>query len=522
MTPSTRVIRDRTHADLGAILRRDAEAMLDTWAERAIAQGHGRPGAHREELRDHLPEFLVALGDDLAGDDDTPLDEANKHGRFRWKDGWELQDVVVDYQLLRIVILEHLQQTLGHDPSFDQVVSIGVHIDDAIAQAVVAYVDHQAVQLQQAHQRLNEFLGVLGHELRNPLGTIAVGLQLAKLCQPSSGDLSDAVEGINRGVLTMTRLMDDMLDVARVTRGDLEIRRSLVSLSEVITSAVSSSRSLVDESRHRLTLSLPADPITIDADPTRLEQVIVNLITNSAKYTDPGGLIEVVADRSQDQAVIQVRDNGSGIAPEFLPHLFDLFAQAPEHNGRGLGIGLALVRNLVERHGGTISAQSDGNGKGSTFTIRLPIAPRPAATGQGLAADPAAQGGPDSASSPRRILVVDDERDAARLLALLLEQDGHEVRVAFDGASALAEAETMRPDLILLDLGLPDLNGRDVAQRILDSSGPARPLIVALTGFSPGQRPGQVPLEQDDRFDLFLTKPVEADSLARVLALHPR
>jgi signal transduction histidine kinase len=496
--------------------------MLDTWADRAIAQGHGRPGAHRKELRDHLPEFLIALGDELSGDDDSPRDEAIEHGRFRWKDGWELHDVVVDYQLLRIVILEHLKQTLGHPPSFDQVVSIGVHIDDAIGRAVVAYVEHQAVQLQQAHQRLNEFLGVLGHELRNPLGTIAVGLQLAKLCQPAQGDLSDAVEGISRGVLTMTRLMDDMLDVARVTRGDLEIRRSLVSLSEVITAAVSSTRSLVDESRHRLTLSLPADPMTVEADPTRMEQVIVNLIANSAKYTDPGGLIEVIADCSQDQAVVQVRDDGSGIAPEFLPHLFDLFAQAPEHNGRGLGIGLALVRNLVERHGGTISAQSDGPGRGSTFTIRLPLAQHAAPTGRPPAPNAAADSGPTPSSSPKRILVVDDERDAARLLALLFEQDGHEVRVAFDGASALAEAEAMRPDLVLLDLGLPDLDGRDVARRLLDSAGPVRPLIVALTGFSPGQRPGQTPPEQDDRFDLFLTKPVEAESLARVLALCHR
>ncbi|WP_152052011.1 hybrid sensor histidine kinase/response regulator [Tautonia marina] len=522
MTPSTHAIRDRNHADLGAILRRDAEAILDTWAERAIAQGHGRPGAHREELRDHLPEFLIALGDDLTGDDDSPRHEAIEHGRFRWKDGWELQDVVIDYQLLRIVILERLQQQLGHNPSFEQVVAIGVHIDDAIAQAVVAYVEHQAVQLQQAHQRLNEFLGVLGHELRNPLGTIAVGLQLAKLCAPPQGDLSDAVDGISRGVLTMTRLMDDMLDVARVTRGDLEIRRSFVSLTEVITSAVSSTRSLVDESRHRLALSLPPDPMTVEADPTRLEQILVNLITNAVKYSEPGALIEVIADREQDQAVIQVRDNGAGIAPDFLPHLFDLFAQAPEHNGRGLGIGLALVRNLVERHGGTISAQSDGIGQGSTFTIRLPLVRQASETPGSPASEPTAAGGAALPSSPRRILIVDDERDAARLLALLLEQDGHEVRVAFDGASALTEAESMRPDLVLLDLGLPDFDGRDVAQRLIASAGAARPLIVALTGFSPGQRSGETPPEQDTRFDLFLTKPVEAESLERVLALRHR
>ncbi|WP_169979977.1 ATP-binding protein [Tautonia rosea] len=522
MTPSTHAIRDRNHADLGAILRRDAEAILDTWAERAIAQGHGRPGAHREELRDDLDDFLRALGDDLSGGNDSPREEAVAHGRYRWKVGWELQDVVIDYQLLRIVILDHLHQALGHEPGFEQVVAIGVHIDDAIARAVVAYVEHQAAQLQQAHQRLNEFLGVLGHELRNPLGTIAVGLQLARLSGPIQGDLADAVEGISRGVLTMTRLMDDMLDVARVTRGDLEIRRSRIALAEVVSSAVASTRSIVDESRHRLTVSLPDDPMTIEADPTRLEQVIVNLITNAAKYTDPGGLIEVLGHCDPRQAVIQIRDNGHGIDPEFLPHLFDLFAQAPEHNGRGLGIGLALVRNLIERHGGTISAQSDGIGQGSTFTIRLPLADQAVSTLAGPTPEATAESGSVSASMPRRILIVDDERDAARLLALLLEQEGHEVSVAFDGTSALAEVERMQPDLVLLDLGLPDLDGRDVAQRIIDSSGSDRPVIVALTGFSPGQRPGETPLEQDACFDLFLTKPVEAESLARVLALRQR
>lgn len=529
MGSSTNAIRGRNFAELGEILRRDAEEIIERWSDRALAQGHGRPGAHRAELRDHLPEFLVALGEDLFGDepDDsgTPRRRASEHGRFRWQVGWELEDVVVDYQILRIVILQHLRKVLNREPKLDEVVAIGVHIDDAIAEAVVGYVGHQSGQLAQAHQRLNEFLGVLGHELRNPLGTIAVALQLARLSSPPGGDLAEAVESISRSAGTMTRLMDDMLDVARVTRGDLEIRPRRVSVAEAIEASVSSVLTIVNERHHTLELSILEGGIYVEADPTRLEQVIGNLITNAAKYTEPGGRIEVSAHCEGDQAVIRVRDNGSGIDPAFLPQLFELFSQAPEHNGRGLGIGLSLVKSLVDRHGGTITAQSGGPGLGSTFTVRLPRVESPAADSPSRSSNaPSSVGSGTPPCSPFRILVVDDERDAARLLALLLEQDGHEVSVAFDGQSALDLAEASRPDLVLLDLGLPDLNGAEVARRLRSSAGFDRTLIVALSGFSPGQRPGDSPTapDHDPSFDLFLTKPVEADQLSRVLAIRDR
>lgn len=529
MGSSTNAIRGRNFAELGEVLRRDAEAIIERWSDRAIAQGHGRPGAHRAELRDHLPEFLVALGEDLRGgerdDPNTSERRAVEHGRFRWQVGWELEDVVVDYQILRIVILQHFCEELNRDPGIDEVVAIGVHIDDAIADAVVGYVEHQSSQLAQAHQRLNEFLGVLGHELRNPLGTIAVALQLARLSSTPGGDLAEAVESISRSAGTMTRLMDDMLDVARVTRGDLEIRPRRVSVAEVIEAAVTSVQPILNDRCHSLELSIADRGLCVEADPTRLEQVAVNLVTNAAKYTEPGGRIEVSTDREGDEVVIRVRDNGSGIDPVFLPQLFDLFSQAPEHNGRGLGIGLSLVKSLVERHRGTITAQSDGPGLGSTFTVRLPMVESPAAA-EHLPASFSSFAAVDATSSPSpcRILVVDDEQDAARLLALLLEQDGHEVSVAFDGQSALDLAEDSRPDLVLLDLGLPDLNGAEVARRLRSTPGFDQTLIVALSGFSPGQFPGDSPMDQnyDPSFDMFLTKPVEADQLSRVLAIRER
>ncbi|RUL89052.1 ATP-binding protein [Tautonia sociabilis] len=524
MAASTEAIRDRNHVEVGLLLVRDADAIIESWSDRATAQGHGRPGAHRAELRDHLPAFLRALGEELSAPDpvqpDDPRRRASEHGRFRWQAGWELGEVVADYQLLRVVVLEHLRDAFGRDPSLEEIVALGVHFDDAVSAAVSAFVADQAEQLGLAHRRLNEFLGVLGHELRNPLGTIAVALQLARMTRPDDEDLADAIEVIGRGVDTMTRLMDDMLDVARITRGDLEIRPRRVLLSEAIASAVEATRPIVAERRHSLTVSPPPADLAIEADPTRLQQVIVNLVTNAAKYTPTGGRIDLSAGREGDSAVIQVRDNGAGIDPEFLPHLFDLFAQAPGNRAQGLGIGLALVRILVERHGGTITAQSDGPGAGSTFTVRLPLADSPA-----LPVPDASS--PAITCSPRRILVVDDQPDAARLLASLLEQRGHEVRVAFDGASALAEAASHPPDLVLLDLDLPDIDGAEVASLLRPRAGedgaPPRaglPRIVALTGFSPAQRPGSPPSSSSDpRFDLFLTKPLSDDALADALAL---
>ncbi|WP_231749400.1 hybrid sensor histidine kinase/response regulator [Tautonia plasticadhaerens] len=521
MPATTEMIRGRSYTAVGEAIARDAESIIEAWADRARAQGHGRPGSHRAELRDHLPSFLRCLGDELATpgppDEDGPRRRASEHGRFRWQVGWDLASVVVDYQLLQVVLLEHLRSTLGRDPSADEVIALGVHLDDAVSAAVVAFVEHQEGQLDQAHRRLNEFLGVLGHELRNPLGTISVALQLARMGGPADEDLADALEVIGRSVGTMSRLMDDMLDVARITRGDLELRPDRVRLADVVSAAVEATRPIVEERRHTLTVSGPPPELTVEADPTRLQQVIVNLLTNAAKYTPPGGAIELLSDRDGASAVVRVRDTGAGIAPEFLPQLFELFSQAPEHNGKGLGIGLALVRSLVEQHGGTISAQSDGPGSGSTFVVRLPLADPIAGDGGRAPAPPA----PGIGATPRRILIVDDERDAARILSTLLEQDGHAVRVALDGASALVEAADVAPDLVLLDLALPDLDGSEVARRLRDgrADGASGPMIVALTGYGPGQRPGDDPATEGDGFDLFLTKPVGPDALARVFAL---
>ena len=303
MPATTEAIRVRSFEEVGEALARDADLIIEAWADRAHAQQHGRAGAHRSELRDHLPSFLRSLGNRLASpeseSDHTTHAQAEDHGRFRWQVGWELEEVVIDYQILQIASLEHLRGVLQREPTVDEIIALGVHIDDAVAAAVVAFVEHQADQLKQAHRRLNEFLGVLGHELRNPLGTIAVALQLARMGGPVHGDLGDALEVIGRGVGTMTRLMDDMLDVARVTRGDLEVRPCRVALADVIAAAVDATRTNISDRRHTMNVTMPSADLFVDADPIRLEQVVVNLVTNAAKYTDVGGKIELIAERAK-------------------------------------------------------------------------------------------------------------------------------------------------------------------------------------------------------------------------------
>ena len=313
----------------------------------------------------------------------------------------------------------------------------------------------------------------------------------------------------------MTRLVDDLFDASRIARGEIELRTEVVEVSTVVAGAVEAVRPLIDDRRHELTIALPPEPVRLVADPGRLEQVLVNLLTNAARYTEPGGRISLEAGREGDQVVMRVRDTGIGIAPELLPRVFDPFVQADRASvpsQGGLGLGLALVRGLVERHGGTVAVSSAGPGRGSEFIVRLPVGrTEPEAPSSGDA--PQKPTRPAGASRTRRVLVVDDRPDAARCLALLLESWGHETRTAHDGPSALVEAAAHRPEVVLLDVGLPGMDGHEVARR-LRALGREGLRIVALTGFS----------EEEDRrqalesgFDLYLVKPVDPDDLHRSL-----
>jgi PAS domain S-box-containing protein len=366
--------------------------------------------------------------------------------------------------------------------------------------------------LREADRRKDEFLATLAHELRNPLSPMSNAVQLMRQPGVAPAVATRAMGILERQLAHMVRLIDDLLDINRISRNKLELRKERIELSAVIQAALETSRPLIEASGHELTVSLPDEPVYLDADLTRLGQVFSNLLTNAAKYTDRGGRIHLSAERHGHEVVVSVADSGIGIAAEHLPRLFEMFSQltpALQRSQGGLGIGLTLVRGLVEMHGGSVEARSEGMGKGSEFVVRLPVLGESATLPQ-----PPREAGAGGLTGCR-ILVVDDLRDAAESLAMVLTLWGHETRVAHDGLAAVEAAEAFRPTVILLDIGLPLLNGYEVARRIRAQPWGEQMVIIALTGW------GQ---EEDRRRALeggcnhHLTKPVDPTVLAALLA----
>jgi PAS domain S-box-containing protein len=374
----------------------------------------------------------------------------------------------------------------------------------------------QAQQLAEADRRKDEFLALLGHELRNPLAPLRNGLSLLQL--KSSGDPNVARLGpmMERQLAILVRLVDDLLDVARIARGKIELRKQPVDLTALAGRAVESARSALDERRHRLELEFPDGPVWVDADPARVEQVLNNLLSNAARYTPPQGHVWLSVARVGEEAVLRVRDNGIGIRPESMPEIWDMFRQADRIEGRlseGLGLGLNLVRRLVELHDGKVMAISDGPGKGSEFRICLPALP------PGAVPSSEAETVPRLASDSGgtlRVLVVDDSTDAAESLAVLLRLDGHEVRTAGNGAQALAVAKEFRPQAVLLDIGLPGgMSGFDVARHLRREPGLEQVLLVAVTGYGTSE---DVARAREAEFDHYVTKPADPGLVRLLLA----
>jgi signal transduction histidine kinase len=385
-------------------------------------------------------------------------------------------------------------------------------LEDRVRERTAALTEANAL-LEENDRRKDEFLATLAHELRNPLAPIrnALGvLRLQRRDDPAVEQLGGMME---RQVALMARLIDDLLDVSRITRGRVELRKELVDLARVAADALETARPLLQERGHQLETALPEEPVRLEADPARLAQVLANLLNNAAKYTEPGGRIRLAAEPRDGELVVRVRDNGIGVRPEMLPKIFNLFQQAdrpPDRASDGLGIGLTLVKSLVELHGGRVSAHSAGPGRGSEFVVRLPLPARP---GEGRpAARPARAAG---GGSGRRVLVVEDNADAADSLALLLRATGYEVRVVGDGPAALEAAPGFRPDVVLLDIGLPKMDGYEVARRLRRDPATGDVLLVALSGY------GQ---DEDRRrshaagFDAHFVKPVELEKLQALLA----
>jgi PAS domain S-box-containing protein len=369
-------------------------------------------------------------------------------------------------------------------------------------------------QLEEADQRKNEFLALLAHELRNPLGPIRHAVNILRAKTPTTSELDWATSIISRQADHMARLVEDLLDVSRITRGAIELRRERVDVAAVIKGAVEASSALIDKSHHHLKVTVPREPLHVEGDITRLVQIVSNLLDNAAKYTQPGGRIALTATRDDQSVVIQVRDTGIGISAELLPRIFDMFTQAElpmERSQGGLGVGLALVDRLVTLHGGTVTAQSEGKGKGSEFTVRLPLAERvrmqPAREATGGALEPLQKGS-------SRVLVVDDNVDSADSLAILLRMMGHEVRTSHEAEEALASAATFHPDVAILDIGMPRMNGYDLAQRLREQPWAKNLVLVALTGWGQEEHRRR---SAESGFDHHLTKPVELDVLQRIL-----
>ena len=364
--------------------------------------------------------------------------------------------------------------------------------------------------LEEASRQKDRFLAMLAHELRNPLAPIRNALQLLRLVEPGSEPADRALAIMDRQLDHLVRLVDDLMDVSRITRGRIEMRKEPVDLGSIVLSAVETSRPALEDGRHQFTLSLPAEPVVVHADFVRLAQVIANLLNNAAKYTDTGGRISLAAERDGSEAVVRVRDNGIGIAAETMPRLFEMFAQAEESVGRsrgGLGIGLALSRSLVELHGGRIEARSPGRGQGSEFIVRLPAAPSAPALDRRAAAPP-------SRRPAQRVLVVDDNVDAARTLEAVLRSLGHEVDVAHDGAAALDLARSRRPELVLLDLSMPGMDGLEVARRLRQQPDLQPIRLAAVTGLGHEAARRQ---SREAGFDAHLVKPLSPQDLARLL-----
>jgi signal transduction histidine kinase/DNA-binding response OmpR family regulator len=370
----------------------------------------------------------------------------------------------------------------------------------------------QAEELLRSNRRKDEFLATLAHELRNPLAPIRTGMDL--LGRSSHEQERERTLGVmQRQLAHMVRLIDDLLDVSRITRGKLELRRERVMLTSVINAAVEASRPLIERKQQTLRVSVSDGTLCLDADITRIAQVVGNLLNNASNYTPSGGSIELSAAREGDLALIQVRDNGIGIPADRLSDVFEMFSQIGrtlERSQGGLGIGLALVRSLVEMHGGSVLAESGGAAQGSTFSVRLPLA-SPAAS-----AEPQDERGaaPESRRTSKRVLVVDDNEDAADLLTLVLEQAGYQSQTAYDGVSALSRARAFRPHVVVLDIGLPGMSGYDVARALREESRSAPLFLIALTGWG---SPDDKQKATAAGFDLHLTKPVDARALHRAL-----
>ena len=373
-------------------------------------------------------------------------------------------------------------------------------------------VQERTEALQRADRRKDEFLASLAHELRNPLAPIRSAVEVLRMANAPAPDATQARNVIVRQVDQMTRLIDDLMDVSRITTDKLVLRVNRIDLAQVVAMALETSLPWIEENEHHLTLDLPDEPIQLDADPARLAQVLANLLTNAARYTPPGGELNLSARIQQNELVIAVKDNGAGIEPDMAVRVFDLFTQGTRsqvRSGGGLGVGLALARRLAEMHGGRLDLRSEGAGHGSEFSLRLPM-PEDSAP---LATVPVDQ--EPAITTMKRILVVDDNEDSAEMMSMLLTAWGQEARVAFDGHQALDLARDFKPEIVLLDLGMPRMDGYETARQLRSEPWAKNTVLVAVTGWG---HESDLQRTREAGFQHHLVKPVSPSVLRAMIA----
>jgi len=375
-------------------------------------------------------------------------------------------------------------------------------------------------QLAKADRSKDEFLAMLAHELRNPLAPLRNSAEILRTTGASADTREQAHRILARQIENMSRMIDDLLDVSRITEGKIELRKQVVALEAIFNAATSLARPGIEARGQELAITLPAEPVFLNADAARLDQVFGNLLVNACKYSNSGCRISLSAERAAadgtapPEVIVRVRDNGIGIAPELLPRIFDLFVQATRALDRaygGLGIGLTLVQKLVKMHGGSVEARSEGIGHGSEFIVRLPILPGPVAV-------PPPPPAPPARETPRRMLIVDDNEDSARSMSTLQRLRGHETRTAFTGPDAVAAAAEFAPEVVLLDIGLPGMDGYEVARRLRAMPALAGAFLVAMSGYGSDEDRTHA---REAGFDEYLVNPVDLDLLRAWLRSGP-